>query len=199
MIMEIVIASRNKHKISELEALLAKYIDGVKLLSLDDVGLYGDVEEDGNTFEENAFIKARYAAKSGKISVGDDSGLCVTALDGAPGIFSARYAGEHGNDAANNAKLLADLADKADKSAAFVCTVACVLPDGREFSVEGKAWGEITDKASGKGGFGYDPIFLLPELGKTFADLTAEEKNAISHRGRAIEAFASKLGEYIKK
>ena len=199
MIMEIVIASRNKHKISELEALLAKYIDGVKLLSLDDVGLYGDVEEDGNTFEENAFIKARYAAKSGKISVGDDSGLCVTALDGAPGIFSARYAGEHGNDEANNAKLLTDLADKSDKSAAFVCTVACVFPDGREFSVEGKACGEITDKASGKGGFGYDPIFLLPELGKTFADLTAEEKNAISHRGRAIEAFASKLGEYIEK
>jgi len=199
MIMEIVIASRNKHKISELEALLSKYIDGVKLLSLDDVGLYSDVEEDGKTFEENAFIKARYAAKSGKISIGDDSGLCVTALDGAPGIFSARYAGEHGNDAANNAKLLADLADKTDKSAAFVCTVACVLPDGREFFAEGKAWGEITDKASGKGGFGYDPIFLLPELGKTFADLTAEEKNAISHRGRAVEAFAQRLCEYIEK
>jgi len=92
-----------------------------------------------------------------------------------------------------------DLADKTDKSAAFVCTVACVLPDGREFFAEGKAWGEITDKASGKGGFGYDPIFLLPELGKTFADLTAEEKNAISHRGRAVEAFAQRLCEYIEK
>ena len=117
--MEIVIASRNKHKISELEALLSKYIDGVELLSLDDVGLYEDVEEDGKNFEENAFIKARYAAKSGKISVGDDSGLSVTALGGAPGIFSARYAGEHGNDAANNAKLLSELSDKSDKSAAF--------------------------------------------------------------------------------
>ena len=104
--MEIVIASRNKHKISELEALLSKYVDNVKLLSLNDVGLYEDVEEDGTTFEENAFIKARYAARSGKISVGDDSGLCVNVLDGAPGIYSARYAGEHGNDAANNAKLL---------------------------------------------------------------------------------------------
>ena len=197
--MEIVIASRNKHKITELEALLSKYIDGVKLLSLDDVGLYEDVEEDGKNFEENAFIKARYAARSGKISIGDDSGLCVTALDGAPGIFSARYAGEHGNDAANNAKLLDDLKDKTDKSAAFVCTIACVLPDGAEFSAEGKADGVITDKASGNGGFGYDPIFFLPELGKTFADLTAEEKNAISHRGRAVEAFAARLCEYIEK
>lgn len=197
--MEIVIASRNKHKISELEALLSKYVAGVKLLSLDDVGLYEDVVEDGTSFEENAFIKARYAAKSGKISVGDDSGLCVNALDGAPGIFSARYAGEHGNDAANNAKLLADLEDKADKSAAFVCAIACVLPDGREFAVLGKAEGEITDKASGNGGFGYDPIFYLPKLGKTFADLSADEKNAISHRGRAVEAFARKLCEYIEK
>lgn len=196
--MEIVIASRNKHKISELEALLAKYIDGVKLLSLDDVGFYGDIEEDGNSFLENALIKARAAAKSGKISVGDDSGLCVNALDGAPGIFSARYAGDHGNDDANNAKLLAELADKEDKSAAFVCTIACVLPDGREFSVDGRAEGVIIEKASGKGGFGYDPIFYYPPLKKTFADLTAEEKNSISHRGRAVEAFAKKLCEIIK-
>ena len=197
--MEIVIASRNKHKISELEALLSKYVEGVKLLSLDDVGLHGDVEEDGDSFEANAFIKARYAAKSGKISVGDDSGLCVTALHGAPGIYSARYAGEHGNDAANNAKLLDELKDKEDKSAYFVCAFACVLPDGREFSVEGKADGVIIEKASGKGGFGYDPIFYLPELGKTFADLTSEEKNAISHRGRAVEVFAKKLCKFIKE
>ena len=195
--MEIVIASRNKHKISELEALLSKHVENVKLLSLNDVGLYDDVEEDGESFKDNAFIKARYAAKSGKISVGDDSGLCVNALDGAPGIFSARYAGEHGNDAANNAKLLSELADKNDKSASFVCTFACVLPDGREFFVEGKADGVITDKASGNGGFGYDPIFYLPELGKTFADLSPEEKNAISHRGKAVEAFAKRLCEFI--
>ena len=144
--MEIVIASRNKHKISELEALLSKFIDGVKLLSLDDVGFEGDIEEDGASFEENALIKARAAATSGKISVGDDSGLCVNALDGAPGIYSARYAGDHGNDAANNAKLLAELKDKSDKSAAFVCTIACVLPDGREFTVEGRAEGVIIEK-----------------------------------------------------
>ena len=197
--MEIVIASRNKHKISELEALLSKYIEGVKLLSLNDVGLFEDVEEDGASFEENAFIKARYAAKSGKISVGDDSGLCVNALDGAPGIFSARYAGEHGNDAANNAKLLADLEGKEDKSACFVCAFACVMPDGREFAAEGRANGVVTNNASGKGGFGYDPLFFVPELGKTFADLSPEEKNAISHRGNAVEAFAKKLCEYIEK
>ena len=197
--MEIVIASRNKHKISELEALLSEYIEGVKLLSLNDVGLFEDVEEDGASFEENAFIKARYAAKSGKISVGDDSGLCVNALDGAPGIFSARYAGEHGNDAANNAKLLADLEGKDDKSASFVCAFACVMPDGREFAVEGRANGVITHNASGNGGFGYDPLFYVPELGKTFADLAPEEKNAISHRGKAVEAFAKKLCEYTEK
>ncbi len=195
--MEIVIASRNKHKISELEALLSKFIDGVKLLSLDDVGFEGDIEEDGLTFEENAFIKARAAATSGKISVGDDSGLCVYALDGAPGIYSARYAGTHGDDAANNAKLLKVLTDKEDKSAAFVCTIACVLPDGREFSVEGRAEGVITENASGNGGFGYDPIFYYPPLEKTFADLSAEEKNSISHRGLAVEAFARKLKEII--
>ena len=196
--MEIVIASRNKHKISELEALLSQYVESVKLLSLDDVGLFEDIEEDGESFEENAFIKARYAATSGKISVGDDSGLCVNALGGAPGIYSARYAGEHGNDAANNAKLLDDLKDKEDKSAYFVCAFACVLPDGREFYVEGKAQGEIIEKASGNGGFGYDPLFYLPQVGKTFADLSAEEKNKVSHRGRAVEAFAKKLCEFIK-
>ena len=196
--MEIVIASRNKHKISELEALLAKYIDGVKLLSLDDVGIYEDIEENGTTFFENALIKARAAARSGKISVGDDSGLCVNALDGAPGIFSARYAGEHGNDEANNQKLLLELRDKEDKSASFVCAIACVLSDGREFSVEGRADGLIIEKASGKGGFGYDPIFYYPPLDKTFADISADEKNSISHRGRAVEAFAKKRCEIIK-
>jgi len=197
--MDIVIASRNKKKITELEALIAKYIDGAKLLSLDDVGLYEDIVENGTTFEENALIKARYASASGKISVGDDSGLCVNALGGAPGIYSARYAGEHGNDEANNAKLLSDLSDKLDKSAYFVSTIACVLPDGREFVVEGRANGEITANASGNGGFGYDPIFYSTELGKTFADLSADGKNAVSHRGKAVENFAKKLLELIEQ
>ena len=196
--MEIVIASRNKHKIEELEALLSKYVAGVKLLSLDDVGIAGDIEENGVTFSENALIKARAAASSGKIGVGDDSGLCVNALDGAPGIFSARFAGEHGNDAANNEKLLRELSDKSDRSAAFVCAIACVMPDGREITVEGRAEGTILHSASGKNGFGYDPLFYYPPLDKTFASLSPDEKNGISHRARAVEAFAKELAKILK-
>ena len=196
--MEIVIASRNQHKIGELEALLSKYVAGVKLLSLNDVGIDGDIEEDGTTFSENALIKARAAASSGKIGVGDDSGLCVNALNGAPGIFSARYAGAHGNDAANNERLLRELSEKEDRSAAFVCAIACVLPDGREFVVEGRAEGNILHSASGKNGFGYDPLFYYTPLEKTFADLSSEEKNEISHRARAVEAFAAELAKYLK-
>ena len=195
--MEIVIASRNKHKIEELEALLSKYVAGVKLLSLDDVGIVGDIEENGTTFSENALIKARAAASSGKIGVGDDSGLCVNALDGAPGIFSARFAGEHGNDAANNEKLLRELSDKSDRSAAFVCAIACVMPDDREITVEGRAEGTILHSASGNNGFGYDPLFYYPPLDKTFASLSPEEKNGISHRARAVEAFAKELAKIL--
>lgn len=196
--MEIVIASRNQHKIGELEALLSKYVEGVRLLSLDDAGIAGEIEEDGATFAENALIKARAAAAAGKIGVGDDSGLCVNALDGAPGIFSARFAGEHGNDAANNERLLRELSDKTDRSAAFVCAIACVFPDGTEFVVEGRAEGKILHRASGKNGFGYDPLFYYEPLEKTFAELSAEEKNQISHRAHAVEAFAAKLTEFIK-
>ena len=196
--MELVIASRNQKKIRELEALLSRYVSGVKLLSLDDVGIEGDIEEDGVTFSENALIKARAAATSGKIGVGDDSGLCVNALGGAPGIFSARYAGGHGDDEANNEKLLRELSDKEDRSAAFVCTIACVTPDGREFFVEGRAEGVILREASGKNGFGYDPLFYFPPLDKTFAELTPEEKNNVSHRAHAVEAFADALKNFLK-
>lgn len=196
--MELVIASRNQKKIRELEALLSRYVSGVKLLSLDDVGIEGEIEEDGTTFSENALIKARTAATSGKIGVGDDSGLCVNALGGAPGIFSARYAGEHGDDEANNRKLLRELSDKEDRSAAFVCTIACVTPDGREFFMEGRAEGMILREASGKNGFGYDPLFYFPPLNKTFAELTPEEKNNISHRANAVKAFANGLKDFLK-
>jgi len=195
--MEIVIASRNKHKIGELQALLSQYIDGVTLLSLDDIGYKGDIEEDGSSFGENALIKARVAAGTGKIGVGDDSGLCVNALDGAPGIFSARYAGGHGDDGANNQKLLQELSDKNDRSAAFICTIACVMPDGRQFCVEGRAEGVILEEPSGENGFGYDPLFYYPPLDKSFAELTAEEKNQISHRARAVKAFAEALTKVL--
>ena len=196
--MKIVLASRNKHKIGELQALMSKYIDGIEILSLDDVGIYGEIEEDGQTFGENALIKARAAAASGYIGVGDDSGLAVRALGGAPGIYSARYSGEHGNDAANNALLLKNLTEKDDRYGEFVCSVALVFPDGREFiAVEGRTGGIILESPRGEGGFGYDPLFYYEPFGKTFSEMSPEEKNSISHRGKAIEALAEKLKETI--
>ena len=198
--MEIVLASRNKKKIAELEVLLSETLGGsVKVLSLDDIGFVGDIEEDGSSFEENAMIKASAVAERGYIGVGDDSGLTVNALGGAPGIFSARYAGEHGNDELNNKKLLSELSCKNDRTAAFVSAVACAFPDGERFTVLGECRGEILTEYRGEGGFGYDPLFYYPSLGKTFAELSMDEKNAISHRGKAMRAFALKFGEYIKK
>ena len=192
--MKIVLASRNAHKIKELQTLLSKNIEGIEILSLDDVGIIDDIEENGTTYEENALIKAKAAAKSGYIGVGDDSGLSVRALGGAPGVFSARYAGVHGDNDANNEFLLKNLEGKSDRFAEFVCTIACVFPDGKEpIVVEGRTAGVIIDTLQGDGGFGYDPLFFYEPYGKTFAQLSADEKNAISHRGKAIEAFAKEL------
>ena len=204
--MKILIASKNKGKISELQKLLSGHISGepIELLSLDDVGFVGDIEEDGTTFAQNAMIKAKAAAAfSGLISVADDSGLEVNALGGEPGIYSARYAGEQHDDAANNEKLLSRLADKNDRSAAFVCCMACVFPKdfaeyGDDFTVFGRCGGEIIDEYRGQGGFGYDPLFLVPEFGKTFAEMSAEEKNAVSHRGKAVELLGQELSARIK-
>lgn len=192
--MKIVLASRNKKKIAELQTLLGEYIEGIEILSLDDVGILGEIEENGNSFSENALIKARAAASSGYIGIGDDSGLEVDALGGAPGIYSARYAGGHGDDEANNQLLLKNLEDKTDRSARFICALACVYPDGREdICVIGKAEGEIISEYRGEGGFGYDPLFYFPPLGKTFGELSAEEKNRVSHRSDAIRKMAEKL------
>lgn len=192
--MKIVLASRNKKKIKELQTLLAEYIEGIEILSLDDVGIYGEIDENGESFAENALIKANAAAKSGYIGIGDDSGLQVDALGGAPGIYSARYAGDHGNDAANNTLLLKNLEGAENRSARFVCALACVFPDGSDpISVFGTAEGEIISEYRGEGGFGYDPLFYFPPLDKTFAELTAEEKNKISHRSNAIKLFAEAL------
>ena len=192
--MKIVLASRNAHKIKELQTLLSKNIEGIEILSLDDVGIIDDIEENGATYEENALIKAKAAAKSGYIGVGDDSGLSVRVLGGAPGVFSARYAGVHGDNDANNEFLLKNLEGKSDRFAEFVCTIACVFPDGKEpIVVEGRTAGVIIDTLQGDGGFGYDPLFFYEPYGKTFAQLSADEKNAISHRGKAIEAFAKEL------
>lgn len=198
--MKIVLASRNRKKIAELKAILSQHFADLEILSLDDVGIFDEIEENGNSFAENALIKARVAATSGLIGVGDDSGLVVDALDGEPGIYSARYAaqcgyaGEH-NDEANNTVLLQRLSGVSgpQRSAAFVSTIACVFPDGRELVVKGDVKGKILEAYQGNGGFGYDPLFYYEPLQKTFAQLSADEKNAISHRGRAVENLAEAL------
>lgn len=196
--MKIVLASRNRHKLKELQTLLGESIEDIEILSLDDVGLMEEIVEDGDTFEENALIKAQYAASSGYIGIGDDSGLTVDALNGAPGVFSARYAGEHGDDKANNQLLLKNLNDITDRKAQFVCSIAAVFPSGESFTVNGIVEGEILREPRGNGGFGYDPLFWVDIFDKTLAEVTAEEKNSVSHRGKAVRALAKKLKERIK-
>ena len=199
--MRIVLASGNRHKIAEFQSILKRYIPDVEVVSMKEAGIADDIVEDGESFEENAMIKARAIASLGHIGVGDDSGLSVDALSGAPGIYSARYAGEHGNDAKNNEKLLCEMEDKEDRGAAFICAIACAFPDGgeRDFCVRGEARGRILTELCGEGGFGYDPLFYVEEYQKTFAQLSSDEKNAISHRGRATKLFAEKFCEAIKK
>ena len=199
--MKIVFASGNKHKIQEFSAIIRKYIPDIEILSMKDVGIFDDIVEDGVTFEENAMIKAKAVASHGYIGVGDDSGLTVEALGGAPGIYSARYAGEHGDDAANNAFLLKNLADKADRSAKFVSVVACVFPENAEdpYLFRGETEGVILDEYRGEGGFGYDPLFYIEPMGKTYAEMTADEKNAISHRGKAMRMLAEFLHNKVKE
>ena len=176
---------------------MSEILPEVKVLSLDDIGFCGDIIEDGESFEENAMIKAKAVAERGYIGVGDDSGLSVNALGGAPGIYSARYAGEHGDDEANNQKLLSELEGKSDRSGAFVSVVACAMPSGECFSVRGECPGIILTEYKGNGGFGYDPLFYYEALGKTFAEISMAEKNEISHRGRAMRAFAHEFAKRI--
>lgn len=203
--MKIVLASRNKKKIEELRTLLSEELPLAEVLSLDDVGITGEIEEDGDTFEENALIKARVAASTGYIGVADDSGLSVDALGGEPGVYSARYAakcsfaGDH-DDEGNNQCLLFNLRNVPDeeRTGAYVCAIACVFPDGREFTVRGESRGRILKEYHGNGGFGYDPLFYFEQFGRTFAEITPEQKHSVSHRGIAIRAFAKKLKELIE-
>ena len=191
--MKILLASHNKNKIAELEALLKTVCADAEVVSLSDIGFTGEIVEDGETFTENALIKARTGARLGYITVADDSGLMVDALGGAPGVYSARYAGEDGNTEKNNAKLLAAMRNvpKEKRTAHFVSVVACVFPDGREdIVVRGECPGEILTSPRGKTGFGYDPLFYYAPFHKTFAEMRADEKNSISHRGVAMQAFA---------
>ena len=197
--MKIVLASQNKKNIVELRTMLEQYIPGIEILSLADVGITDEIVEDGDSFEANALIKARTAAGSGYIGVGDDSGLCVEALGGAPGIYSARYAGEHGDDDANLDLVLENMVGKDDRRAAFVCCIACVFPDGSEPIVcHGRVDGELLTARDGNGGFGYDPIFYYPPYGKSFGVTSAEDKNKVSHRSRAIAAFAQALQQRLQ-
>ncbi len=204
--MEIVLASNNKHKVVELEYFLNKLcrekgMPDVKILTLRDIGFTEDIVEDGATFEENAFIKASAVAARGYIGVADDSGLCVDVLGGEPGVYSARYAGEPCDDRKNNELLLAKMKDVPEeaRTAHFVSTIACVFPDGRRFVSRGECPGKILFEYRGNGGFGYDPLFLYEPYGKTYAEINAEEKNAISHRARAMAAFTGRFAEEITK
>ena len=199
--MTLLLATHNAHKVEEFRAILASFSVGAegafRVLSYRDVPNIPDVEETGTTFAENALLKAEAGAKLGYITVADDSGLAVDALDGAPGIFSARYAGVHGDDAANNRKLLSKLDGMDDRGAHYVCAIACVFPDGRHFTVEGTCEGQILSAPRGGGGFGYDPLFLIPEAGKTFAEMTPDEKNARSHRTAALKRFVAQIATYL--
>lgn len=198
--MKIVLASRNRHKIAEIERVLRESgATGVTLLSLDDIGFSGEIEETGTTFEENAYIKACVPAKMGYYAIADDSGLSVEALDGRPGVYSARYAGEPCNDKNNNDKLLNELENVPDekRDAAFVSVIAFVDPNKIDEPVyfRGECKGTIIRQERGNGGFGYDPIFYMPQLGKTYAEINIDEKNRVSHRGQSIRLFAKYLTE----
>lgn len=195
--MKFIVATKNRDKLKEMQRILIPL--GITAISENELETpLPEVVEDGATFEDNALIKARSATKvTGLVAVADDSGLCVDALGGAPGIYSARYAGEPSDSRKNNEKLLFELKNvaKEDRTARFVSAVACVFPDGREFCVRGECEGYIAFEPSGDGGFGYDPLFIC-EKG-CFAEISAEEKDSVSHRGKAMEIFAEEIKKYI--
>jgi XTP/dITP diphosphohydrolase len=191
---KLLLATRNVKKLRELQRILSP----VALVGLDDVPAYDEVPEVGLTFTENALIKAREgAARTGLPTAADDSGLAVDALNGMPGVFSARWSGRHGDDAANLELLLAQITDVPDaaRGAAFVCAAALVLPDGREWTVEGEMRGRLVRSPRGTGGFGYDPIFVADGEARTNAELSPVEKDVISHRGKAFRALASIIAD----
>ena len=190
--MRLIIASNNKHKLEEIKAILGDHFG--EILSMREAGIEHETVEDGETFLENAVKKAREIAEiSGCCALADDSGLCVDALDGAPGIYSARFAGVHGDDEANNDLLLEKLKDTDNRGAHYTCAMALVYPDGKLVTAEGYLYGEIGHERAGSNGFGYDPLFVLPERGCTTAQLSPEEKNAISHRANALHELVKKL------
>ncbi|MCL2517826.1 MAG: RdgB/HAM1 family non-canonical purine NTP pyrophosphatase [Oscillospiraceae bacterium] len=200
--MDIVLASRNIKKIGEMETLLREHMSYIKVLSLDDINYQDEIEETGATFEENALIKASLPAKLGYIGIADDSGLEVDILNGRPGINSSRYSGENASDNDNNDKLLLELLNipVERRTSRFVCAIACVFPylKNAYFTVRGTCEGYIIDNPRGSNGFGYDPLFLCKEYDQTFAELTDEQKNLISHRGNAVQLFIQEFSKHIE-
>ncbi len=195
--MKLVLATQNPKKLKEMQAILAGL--GVEVVSEAELGVKIEVEETGETFAENARLKARAVMEAtGLPAVADDSGLCVDALNGAPGVYSARYGGEGLDDAGRYRLLLSALSGQTNRAAHFHTSIVCALPEGGELTAEGDCPGTIAFVPMGEGGFGYDPVFFVPELRKTFAQLTAEEKAEISHRGRALRAFSAVLDDYMK-
>ena len=192
--MRLVISSNNKHKIEEIKYILSDYFE--EIVSVQEAGCNDDIEENGETFEENSLIKAQYVSdKLGCAALADDSGLEVFALDGEPGVYSARYAGEHGDDNANNDKLLEEMENVPEgrRGAQFVCVVTLCRPNLPEVLAKGTCSGVILRERRGSGGFGYDPLFYIEGLKKTMAELSNEQKNSISHRKNALEALKQKL------
>lgn len=193
--MKLVLASHNKKKLAELRTIVGAINPDFEVISASELPFDAEVEETGTTFEENAILKADFIASHGYYAVADDSGLCVDALNGAPGVYSARYSGGDDND--NIDKLLDELKDVPDekRTAGFVSCVVFQTPDGTRFAAEGRCSGKILRERHGDNGFGYDPVFLSDDFGRSFAELTAEEKNSVSHRGRAM----SKLADYLRE
>ncbi|MCH5212167.1 MAG: XTP/dITP diphosphatase [Oscillospiraceae bacterium] len=186
--MRIIAATKNAGKIREFEKIFSGL--GFEIISQAEAGIDVDVEEIGDTFAKNALIKARAVAMlSDEYVLADDSGLCVDALDGRPGVRSARYAGEGASDSEKIAKLLGELEGETNRKAKFVANIAFIFPDGRELITQGEVYGRILDKPRGENGFGYDPVFYSDELEKTFAEASSDEKNRVSHRGRALAAL----------
>ena len=194
--MKLVLASKNQKKLKELRDILSA--QGVEVVSEAEVGVDVDVEETGTTFAENASLKAHAVMEAtGLPAVADDSGLCVDALNGAPGVYSARYGGPELDDVGRYRLLLENMRGQLDRRCKFVSAICCCFPDGSKVEAEGECAGTLAYAPRGEDGFGYDPIFFLPEQKKTFAQLTAEEKNAISHRGKALAAFREKMKDKL--
>ena len=190
---KLIIASNNAHKISELKSILSNRFD--EILSMKEAGINVDPEETGTTFEENSLIKAQCvrALRNDCAVVADDSGLMVKALDGAPGVYSARFAGDPCNDEANNRKLLSLMEGVTDREAKYVAVITLINKDGKIYTGKGEVKGVMLTEYRGHGGFGYDPLFLCNELNKTFAEVTPQEKNSVSHRARAIQDLLNNL------